>query len=122
MKRVGIERSSGRAFAATGAILFGVINQNVVIGASLGAFAKGRLLASSCLSVCPSAWNIAAPTGRTFHEIRHLRIFRKSVQRIQVSLTSDNNSRHFTCSRPIHIYDHISLISYQNEMCFRQKL
>jgi len=30
----------------------------------LGAVAKLRLLASSCLSVCLSAWNSSAPTGR----------------------------------------------------------
>jgi hypothetical protein len=34
--------------------------------------------------VRPSAWNNSAPTGRDFHEIRCLNIFRKSVKKIQV--------------------------------------
>jgi len=39
-----------------------------------------------------------------------LRIFRESVEKIQVSLKSDKNNRHFTW-RPIHICYQISLIS-----------
>ena len=53
---------------------------------SLGLFAnsENRLLASSCLpvclSVCPSAWNSSAPTGRIFVKFDVLDIFRKSVE------------------------------------------
>ena len=39
-----------------------------------------------------------------FNEIWYLRIFRKSVKKIQVSLKSDKNNRYFTWS-PIYIYD-----------------
>ena len=58
------------------------------------------LLALSCLSVRSSHW-----TG--FHEIWCLRMFRKSVETIQVSLKSDKNNGHFTW-RPIYIFYHIS--------------
>jgi len=50
-----------------------------------------------------------------------LRIFRKYAQEIQVSLKSDKNNGYFTW-RPIYIYDHISVISSQNENYFRQNL
>jgi len=45
-----------------------------------------------------------------FHEILYLSTFRKSVQRIQVSLKSNKNNGYFTW-RPIYIFDHISLSS-----------
>jgi hypothetical protein len=38
--------------------------------------------------VCWSAWNISASAGRIFHEIWCLTIFRKSVEKIQVSCFS----------------------------------
>ena len=41
------------------------------------------------------------------HEINYLSIFRKHVEKIQVSLQSDKNNGHFT-SRPIYIFDNIS--------------
>ena len=47
-------------------------------------------------------------------------IFRKSVQKIQVSLKSYKNKRYFTW-RQTHIYDFISLISSYNEKRFGQK-
>ena len=43
---------------------------------------------------------------------------RKSVDKIQASLKSGKNSRHFTW-RPIYIFDYISLSSSLNEKCFR---
>jgi len=43
-------------------------------------------------------------------EIIHLNIFRKSVEKIQVSLKSDKNTGYFTW-RPIYIFDRISLTS-----------
>jgi hypothetical protein len=46
---------------------------------------------------------------RDFHEIWYLRIFRKSDEKIQVSLNSYQNKEYFT-GRPIYIVDHISLI------------
>jgi len=56
-----------------------------------------------------------------FQEIRYLRIFRKPVKKIQVSLNSDKNEWYFTW-RPTHIFYHISLISSYNETFFRQKI
>ena len=47
-------------------------------------------------SVCPSAWNNSAPTGRIFIKFEIWRFFRKSVQHTQVSLKSDKNKGHFT--------------------------
>jgi len=41
-----------------------------------------------------------------FHEILYLSIFRKFVEKIQVSLKSDKNNEYFTW-RPIYIFDHI---------------
>ena len=57
-----------------------------------------RLLASSCLSVylalCPSAWNNMAPTGRIFMKF-DTNILRKFVEKIRVSLKSDENYEDF---------------------------
>jgi hypothetical protein len=72
----------------------------------LGAFAKLRkaTLDSSYLSVrmepLGSHW-----TG--FHKILYLRIFRECVQKIQISLKSDENNGYFTWRR-LYIYDKIS--------------
>ena len=44
-----------------------------------------------CPFACPSAWNNASRKWTDFHEIRYLRIFRKSVEKIQVSVKSDKN-------------------------------
>jgi hypothetical protein len=48
--------------------------------------------------------------SKNFHEIWYLNIFPKSVEKIQVSLKSDNNNRYFTW-RPMYIYDSNSLNS-----------
>ena len=50
------------------------------------------LLASSCLSVCMEQLGSHCTD---FHEILYLRIFRKFVEKIKVSLKSDKNSGHF---------------------------
>jgi hypothetical protein len=55
-----------------------------------------------CLSVC------VCPHWTDFHESLHFWIFRKSVEKIQVSLKSDKNNGYFTW-RPMCIYDNISL-------------
>jgi hypothetical protein len=47
-------------------------------------------------------------------EILYLRIFRKSLEKIQVSLKFDKNDRYFIW-RPIYIYDNMSLNSSKNE-------
>ena len=55
-----------------------------------------------------------------FHEILYWNIFRKYVQKIQVSLKSDKNNGHFTW-RPINIFFyHISFNSSYSEKYFRQ--
>jgi len=43
------------------------------------------------------------------------------MSKIQVPIESDKNSRYLT-SKPITVFDRISLISSENEKCFRQKL
>ena len=67
-----------------------------------------RLSASSCLSVRPSV-RIDQPGFRwsDFIEIWYLRIFRKFVQEIHVSLKSDKNKGYFTCI-PTYIYNNVT--------------
>jgi len=55
-----------------------------------------------------------------FEETFYLRSFRKSPEKIQLSLKSDKNNGHFT-RRLMHNYDILLNYSY-NEKCFRQKL
>ena len=47
---------------------------------------------------------------KDFHKILYLKIFRKAVEKIQVSLKSEKNKGYFT-RRAIYIFDHISLSS-----------
>ena len=58
-------------------------------------------------SHCPAVW--------------YWSIFRKSAEKIQVSLKSDKNNGYFTW-KPTYIYDHISINSFSVWKCFRQKL
>jgi hypothetical protein len=51
-----------------------------------------------------------------FNEIWYLRIFRKFIAKVQVSLKSDNINGYFKWRR-IYIFYHISLISSYNEKC-----
>ena len=56
-----------------------------------------RLLSSLCLSVCPSDYmEQLCFHCIDCHKIWYLRIFRKPLHRIQVSLKSDKNKGHFT--------------------------
>jgi len=73
--------------------------------------------------VRPSAWDKSTPTGRNFVEfdIWVFFFFRKSAEKIQVTLKSSNNNRYFTW-KPIYISDHISLRYSHNKKCFMQKL
>ena len=70
-----------------------------ILGKALGAFRKTMksdyYLRYVCMSVCLSAWNIWGH-WKDFHEILYLNIFRKSVEKIQVSLKSDQNRLYFT--------------------------
>jgi hypothetical protein len=78
-----------------------------------------RLLASSCLSVRPSVRMEQLGSYWTdFHEIWYLSIFRKSVEKIQVSLKSDKNNGYLLKSYVI--CDNISLISSYKERYFRR--
>ena len=52
-----------------------------------------RQLASSCLSF---RMEDLGSNGTNFHKISCLSIFRKSVEKIQVLLKSDNNNLYFT--------------------------
>ena len=54
-----------------------------------------------------------------YHEIWYGRIFRKSIENVQVSLKFNKNNEYFTW-RPMYIYDSISLNSSYNEKIFRQ--
>ena len=45
-----------------------------------------------------------------FHETWHLSIFRKYVDKSQVSLKSDKNNEYFA-GRPLYMYDNISVNS-----------
>ena len=81
----------------------------------LGAFATLRkATVSFVMSVRPSVWKNSATTGWILMKF-HIWFFRKSVEKIQVSLKSDNNNGYFTWRR-FHIYDNISLNSSYKEM------
>jgi hypothetical protein len=73
------------------------------------------LLRHVCLSFRPYVTTRLPLKGFSWN----LGIFRKSVEKIQVLLKSDNNNRYFTW-RPIQISDHISLSSSYNDKCFIQ--
>ena len=82
---------------------------------------KSNLLASSCLSVCLSVRiETLGSQCRNFHEIWYLNIFRKSVEKIQISLKSDKQNGYFAWIT-LCIYHHIPLTSSYNEKRFRKK-
>jgi hypothetical protein len=67
----------------------------------LGAFVKSRKASTSFVisvrpSVCPSAWNNSAPTGRIFMKFDIRGFFENLFEIIQVSLKSDKNNGYFT--------------------------
>jgi hypothetical protein len=73
---------------------------------------------SMCLSVRMEQLGFAKTA---FHEIWYLSIFRKFVEKIQVSFNSDANNGHFTWIA-MNIYNSISLNSSQDEKFFRKSL
>ena len=95
----------------------------------LGTFAKSRRATAKsdfylhlCLSVRPSArMKQLVSHWKDFYEILYLSILRKFVNMLHVLLQPDKNDGYITW-RQIYVFDHISLISFQNEKCFRQKL
>jgi len=79
-----------------------------------------KSLASPCLSVSPSVRTEQLGSYcRNVHEILYQSSFRKSVEKIRVSLKSDKNKRYFTL-RPIYTFDHISVISSLSETYFKR--
>jgi hypothetical protein len=74
-----------------------------------------QLLASSCLSVCPSVRTEQLGSHwLDFHEIWYFSTFRKFVEKIQVQLKSDKNNGYCT-SRHMYVYDNTSLNFSYNE-------
>jgi hypothetical protein len=72
---------------------------------------KKQLFAPIYLSVHPSARTEQLSSHRTdFHKILYLNIFRKSTEKIQVSLKSNTNNGYFTLSS-MNIYDNMLLYS-----------
>ena len=58
--------------------------------------ATGSFVTSIAPSIRLAIWNNPVPTGRIFHRIRYLSFFRKTVEKIQVSLKWDKNNGYFT--------------------------
>ena len=67
--------------------------------------AKRDYLASLCLSVYPQGTPLSHRMD--FHETWYLSVFRKSVEKIQVSLKSSKTNGYFTW-RPLYTSYHIS--------------
>jgi hypothetical protein len=83
------------------AYCFSTVQPNYCRWLFLGTFANlGKATISFVMfarpSVCLSAWNSSAPTVRIFMEFDVYGIFRKSVEKIKVSLKSDKNDGYFT--------------------------
>jgi len=89
-------------------LLLRILRQSPFPGSSAKLW-KGSI--SFVVSVCPSvSMEQFGSQWMDFHEIWYLNIFRKSAEKIKVSLKSDKNSGYFTWIRT-HIYDNISLNS-----------
>jgi hypothetical protein len=92
----------------------GCQNTDCKILTFLGAFAKLRKVTINfvmCARLSVLMEHLASH-WTDFREIWYLIIFRKSVEKIQLSLKSDKNNGYFTW-RLIYIFDHISLISFR---------
>ena len=83
---------------------------------------KGTLsfVTSVCRSVHPSARMLLSSCSTNFHKIWYLSIFRKSVEKIQVSLKSKRIMG--TLHKDQNIFYHILLSYSQNEKCSAQNL
>ena len=66
--------------------------------------AKSDCQLRHCMSVWPNAWNNSIPSSRIFTKFDIPDFFRKSVEKIQVSLKPGKNNGYFTWRR-FHIYD-----------------
>ena len=76
----------------------------------VGAFAKLQKATVKIRHVRLSARDNSAPTGRIFMKLDIWDFFRKSVEKIQMSLKSDKNKEYFTWMR-FDIFDDIALNS-----------
>ena len=81
----------------------------------LGAFVKFAKSDCQLCHGCPSGCDTSAPTGTDFHEIWYRKIFKKSIDKVQVSIKSDKNTGYFTWW-PKYIFYHISPISSEREI------
>jgi hypothetical protein len=61
----------------------------------LGTFTNLRKETTSFMSVCPSAWNNSAPTGRIFMKFHVWASFKTWVKKIQIQLKPDKNNGYF---------------------------
>ena len=68
-----------------------------------------------CASVCPSLWNSRLPMDG-FSLIRYLNIFRKSVDKIQVSLKSNKHNGYFTWRPIIRLWTYLAHFFLEWEM------
>jgi hypothetical protein len=85
-----------------------VIREFILISYAPTPNCERLLLSSSCLSVRCLAQLGSHCTD--FYEVWYFRIFRKSAEKIRVSLKSDKNIGHFTW-RPVYMCDNMSLNS-----------
>jgi hypothetical protein len=109
---VGLQQQIALKSAVTAYLSMWLTGHMITMRPFLCAFAElleATISFVMCLSVCMeqlgSHWT-------DFHGIRYLSIFRKSVEKIQVSFKSDKNNGYCTW-RPIYICYHISLISFR---------
>jgi len=116
MKRLLITVETQCVFFAVGT------NSFYLSGILLGVFAKlQKETINFIMSICPSVhMEQLSSHWKDFHEI-WLNIFRKSVEKIQVSLHMDKNNWYFTW-QTMYIFYHISLSSSYNEKSFRCEL
>jgi hypothetical protein len=76
----------------------------MIQGSFLSAFVKlQKATITFVTSVCPSAWNKSAPTGRIFIKFNIRVFFEKSMGKVQFPLISDKNNKYST-RRPMYIY------------------
>ena len=71
------------------------------------AFSKLLKATVSFMSVCLSAWNNSAPTGRIFMKFDITNFLEKPVEKIQVSLKSDKNNGYFMNTN-VHFWSHLA--------------
>jgi hypothetical protein len=67
-------------------------------------------------SVCPSAWNNSAPTGRIFMKFDIWEFFEKSTEKNQVSLKWNKNNGHSYMKTNIHLWQYLAHFFLEWEM------